>query len=301
MMKAFRFLGRSFRDASKSVFRNFSLSLASISCIAITLVLLSFSMILSFNVDNFAKLIQKDVTIVVFVNKDAKGEKIATIENNIANLENIASYDFRSKEEEALNLRKSSDTFEVIINNWEVEGENPLRDSFTVKVEDIEKIGTTAKELRAIENVEIVRYGENVVNKLISAFEIVGNITLVVVIALVVVTAFLITNTIKITIFSRKREISIMRLVGASNSSIKLPFIIEGLFLGILGAVIPIVVTIYGYFYLYTNFDGQMISPLIQLVKPEPFIYYVSILLIIISMIVGMVGSSSAVRRYLKV
>ena len=120
-------------------------------------------------------------------------------------------------------------------------------------------------------------------------------------IALIIVTAFLITNTIKITIFSRKREIEIMRLVGASNLNIKIPFVLEGLFLGILGSVIPIIVTTYGYTALYKNFDGEFIASFIELVKPTPFIYTISGILILIGIAVGMFGSWQAVRKHLKV
>lgn len=121
------------------------------------------------------------------------------------------------------------------------------------------------------------------------------------VLALIVVTAFLISNTIKITIFSRKREIEIMRLVGASNLNIKIPFLFEGLFLGIFGSIIPILGTIYGYTALYNNFNGQLFSPFIQLLKPEPFIYIISAILLGIGILVGMFGSSRAVKKHLKI
>ena len=120
-------------------------------------------------------------------------------------------------------------------------------------------------------------------------------------IALVFVTLFLITNTIKITIFSRKREIEIMRLVGASNFSIKQPFVIEGFCLGFLGAIIPICATLYGYSAIYKHFNGQLFSPFVKLVPAEPFIYWVSLILLGLGVVVGMFGSYRAVRKYLKI
>ena len=113
--------------------------------------------------------------------------------------------------------------------------------------------------------------------------------------SLVLVTAFLIINTIKITIFSRQEEIEIKRLVGASNFSIKQPFVIEGLFIGVLGSIIPVLVTIYGYSVLYEKKGG------IQLVEPFPFTFEVSLVLVLIGIVVGMIGSSKAVRKYLKI
>ena len=92
-----------------------------------------------------------------------------------------------------------------------------------------------------------------------------------------------------------------MRLVGASNFSIKQPFVIEGFCLGVLGSLIPIGVTLYGYSALYKHFNGQLFSPFITLVKAEPFIYYVSLILLGLGIIVGMFGSYRAVRKYLKI
>ena len=92
-----------------------------------------------------------------------------------------------------------------------------------------------------------------------------------------------------------------MRLVGASNINIKIPFILEGLFLGIIGSIIPIVITIYGYIAIYNKFGGKLFTQIIQLIKPEPFVYMVSATLIAIGMIVGMFGSWRAVKKHLKI
>ena len=114
------------------------------------------------------------------------------------------------------------------------------------------------------------------------------------------VTAFLIANTIKLAIYSRKREIEIMRLVGASNISIKIPFIIEGLFIGIFGSIIPILIVVFGYTTLFDFFGGELFT-LATLVDPVPFVYMISLLLLGIGVAVGMLGSYQAVRKYLKI
>jgi cell division transport system permease protein len=139
------------------------------------------------------------------------------------------------------------------------------------------------------------------VEQLVSVFDIVRKLSIGAVIALIVVTAFLIINTIKITIFSRRREIEIMRLVGASNINIKIPFIIEGLLLGLLGSIIPIAITCYGYTTVYDRLGGVLFTNVIKLLEPTPFVYYVSGVLVIIGMVVGMFGSLRAVKKYLKI
>lgn len=299
-MKLFRILGRSIRDAFKSVFRNFSLSIASISCITITLLIVSISMVLSYNIENIAVLIKKDFSIVVFVENDATEEEIKNIENAINNMDNIDSLVYESKKQVAESWKESSEMFSAIIDSWD-ENENPLADTFSVKVKNIENIGKTAKEIQKLDKVGIVRYGEGIVEQLLSVLSIVEKFLIGIVIALILVTVFLVSNTIKITIFSRRKEIEIMRLVGASNFNIKLPFVVEGLFLGFLGSLIPILVTIYGYNALYELVNLESVSPFLQLVSPSPFIYIVSLVLIGMGTIVGMFGSASAVKKHLKI
>ena len=139
------------------------------------------------------------------------------------------------------------------------------------------------------------------VEQLVAVFDVIRKASLGVVIALILVTAFLIANTIKITITSRKREIEIMRLVGASNINIKLSFIFEGLLLGMFGSIIPIAATMYGYDAIYKHFGGHLFTQFIKMIEPTPFVYYSSLLLLAIGMIVGMFGSARAVRKYLKI
>ena len=299
-MKGFRILSRSIRDSFKSVFRNFSLSLASISCITITLIVVSIAIILSFNVNNFATLVEKDVSIVTFLDTDITEEERIQVEEEINLLDNVESYSFKGKMEITQEMMDSSDVFKSIMGEWSEE-ESPIQDTFIVKVSDINNIKKTADAIKEFEHVSLVKYGEGMVEQLVVVFDVVKKISIGMVVALIIVTAFLIANTIKITIFSRKREIEIMRLVGASNTNIKIPFIIEGLLLGILGSIIPIILTTYGYSALYSNFDGQLFSPFIKLIEPQPFIFQISGVLIIIGMLVGMFGSWRAVRKYLKI
>lgn len=300
-MRAIRIFGRNIRDAFKSVFRNFSLSLASIACIIITLCVVAIAIILSYNVNNFTVRVEQDMTIVVFLNRDIEDERIKEIEDEIKVLNNVESVTFNDKMQIAEEMKESSEDLAGFLEQYEDRDSNPLSDAFHVKVTDVLTIEDVALEIEKIDGVMSVKYGEGMIEPLISTFDFVKNISYGVVIALVLVTAFLISNTIKITIFSRKREIEIMRLVGASNINIKIPFIFEGLFLGIIGSILPIAITIIGYNTLYTKFNGQVISPLIQLVEPLPFTYFVSLVLLTIGILVGMYGSWRAVRKYLKI
>ncbi len=300
-MKLFRMFGRNIRDAFKSVGRNFSLSIASISCISITLIVVGLALILSFNVNNFSKIIKNDVTVVVFLETDTTKEDFENIiKNKIITIDNVDSIELKSKEESKKEMMEEDDIFKATMETWP-QDENPLRDSYLIKVKDIEQIKDTVEKIKAIDKVEVVDYGEGMVEQLIEAFRLIEKITIIIVAILVVVTVFLIMNTIKLTIFSRKREISIMRLVGASNLTIKVPFVIEGMLIGALGSIIPIIVVVYGYIAFYDNFGGRLFSPLIRLISPEPFIFAIAGIVLLIGILVGMFGSSRAVRKYLKV
>lgn len=299
-MKPLRMLGRSIRDAVKSVIRNFSLSLASISCITITLIIVAVAVITSFNVKNFTETIEKDMTIVVFLDNDATEEDVEKVESKIKKIPNVEKYTYQTKLEVKQQMQEESEVFKTVLDTWSDE-ESPLKDTFQVKIDDVRKIKKTAKKIEAIDKVSVVRYGEDMVDKMVKAFSSVEKITYIIVAALILVTVFLIINTIKLTISARRKEIGIMRLVGASNITIKLPFIIEGMILGLFGSIIPVLITTYGYLAFYKHFDGYLYSRLIKLILPEPFIYQASLIVVGIGILVGMIGSASAVRKYLKI
>ena len=299
-MKLFRMIGRSIRDALKSVIRNFSLSLASISCITITLIIVAVAIVASLNVQNFTREIEKDMTIVVFLDNKATQEDAKEVENKIKKLSNVSKYTYQTKQDVKEKMQKESEVFNTVLETWEEE-DSPLKDTFQVKVKDIVDIKDTAEEIEKLKNVSVVRYGEGMVDKMVTAFTSIQKVTYGIVLALILVTIFLIINTIKLTISARKREISIMRLVGASNFTIKTPFIIEGMILGLFGSIVPVVLIIYGYSAFYKHFNGYLFSELIKLIRPEPFIYQASLAVVGIGILVGMIGSASAVRRYLKV
>lgn len=299
-MKVLRIIGRDIRDAFKGVFRNFSLSFASISCITITLIVVAVSMVLSENVDNFTLLVERDVTIVAFLDNNLKEDEIEDIKDKISTIDNVEKYEFKSKQKITKEMRESSEVFDSVMKNWD-DSQNPIQNTYQVKVTDIKKIKSTANKIKKIDGVTIVKYGEGMVEQLISTFDFIHKICIGAVIALILVTAFLISNTIKITINSRQTEIGIMRLIGASNLNIRVPFIIEGLILGMLGSIIPIIATVYGYNALYKHFNGHLFSDFIKLIKPVPFVYTTSVILLLIGILVGMFGSWRAVRKYLKI
>ncbi len=293
-----RILTRNFRDGIRSVFRNFSLSIASITCITITLVLVAIAMVISANVDHFTKRLEETLTIVVYLKEDVTEEERNTIEEKIKGLNNYESLIYKSKDDWKQEMIDSSEELGTTLSYLDT---NPLLDSITVKVTDIKSLSYAAEAIRNMEGVKSAKYGEDSVDKLVFIFDVVEKAMVVIVCALILVTAFLISNTIKLTIFSRRNEIEIKRLVGTSNFAIRQPFIIEGFILGIIGSIIPIIITIYGYILIYDHFDGYLFSHIVELIKPMNLVWFVSIILMVVGGLVGMFGSSRAVRKYLKI
>ena len=302
-MKVIRIIGRSITNAGKSIARNFSLSMASITCTIITLLLVSLGVLVSYNVNNITKDIEKELTIVVFMKKETTKEELNKTKDALSKIDNVADVKYTSKDDIKNNMASEYPSFTKMMESW-TDVNNPFQDSYIISVKDVRDINETVTTIKNLDNVDIVKYSESMVGELINIFDAIKTGTICLVVGLVLVTAFLINNTIKITIFSRRNEIDIMRLVGTSNTVIKLPFLFEGLFIGVLGAIIPILVTIFGYTYIYnavSSLGTSNILSIIKLTSPELIVYKTSLFILIIGAVVGMFGSVKAVRKYLTV
>jgi len=301
-MKLIRIFGRSFVNACKSIIRNFSLSFASVTCTIITLILVSIGLLVSYNIREITTNIEKELTVVIFMDKDATEEEVNKTKEDLEKVDNVLSVVYRSKNDvknEFKNDKKWAEIVETL-----GDSDNPFQDSFEVTVEDVREINETVTTIKNMDKIEMVKYGESSVNELVSIFDAVKTGTIILVGGLVLVTAVLITNTIKITIFSRKNEIDIMRLVGTSNAVINLPYLIEGFLIGLIGSIIPILFTIFGYTVVYDKLSTMNVSSIIgviSLASPSGIIYNAALFLLLLGSLVGMFASTIAVRKYLKV
>lgn len=301
-MNLFRMIRYGVRDAFKSVRRNLSLSLASVSCISITLIVVALALLVAFNVENFSQKAGDNVTIVTYLQLGATEDDITAFETELKGMDNIVQEWTKQTPEER---KQSLIEEEELLSNIGSAIENPeevFHYRYDLKVEDVAKIEDTKNALKALDVVDTAEYGDDTVTRMIDLFNIAGRVATIVAVILIIVTVFLIVNTIKLTIFSRKREISIMRVVGASNMTIKNPFIIEGFLIGLMGSIVPVLATIFGYRAFYDKLDdGHFMTFWLEFLNPTPFIYFVSLIIVIIGVTVGMIGSSRAVRKYLKV
>ncbi len=298
-MKA-RTFRRHIRESFKSLTRNGWMTFASVSAVTVTLLLVGVFFVIMMNLNRMATTIEEDVEIRVHIDVAANEKDKDYLEEKIGQLGGIKSITYSPKEKELDNLIKSlgdrGESFKLF------EQDNPLNDVFVVKTKDPTDTMKIAKQIEKMDYVSSAKYGQGKVEKLFNVLKISRNVGLVLIIGLLFTAMFLISNTIKITIVARRREIEIMRLVGATNSFIRWPFFLEGLWLGILGAIIPIAVVSSAYYYLFDFIQAKLIREhFIKLIEFNPFVYQLSAVLLIMGAAIGIWGSLMSVRKFLKV
>ncbi|RIW39024.1 ABC transporter permease [Bacillus salacetis] len=291
-----RTLGRHFRESLKSLGRNGWMTFASVSAVTVTLLLVGVFVVLMLNMNKIATDIEKDVEVRVLVELGTEQPQIEEMQTKIEQINGIESIEFSSKEDELRNLMEDmGEDFRLF------EQENPLYDVFVVKADDPLDTKRIANEIKGYENVNDALYGEAKIERLFSFLQMSRNVGLVLIIGLLFTAMFLISNTIKITIVARRKEIEIMKLVGATNWFVRWPFILEGLWLGILGSIIPIAIVSTGYYYAYQYIEPKLRTSFMQILEYTPFIYQVNILIILMGCLIGAWGSFMSVRKFLKV
>ena len=291
---------RHIREGFYGVARHASMAFSSATAMTVTLILMSAFFMVIVNLTNITKEIEQEVQISVLIDYDHEEASVEeSIGDQIKSIDGVNSVEFFTKDQEAqYYFDNYSETDEAIVEM--IKQDNPLNDAFYVKVEDGQRLGEIAAEIESIEGVATVNYGGASVVSFMEVLTMIRNVGFIMVTALLLLTIFLIQNTIKLTIFARNEEISIMRIVVAKNGYIRAPFLVEGIIIGILGSVIPILFTIFGYIYIYRISGGVVLSNIFTLIAPNPFVIYVSLGLVGLSIVVGFVGSFFSVTKYLR-
>jgi cell division transport system permease protein len=295
-----RTLGRHVREGVKNLGRNGWMTFASISAVTITLLILGVFLILAMNVNYIAQTVEKQVEIRVFLDVLATKENIQAVEQNIRTIPKVETVTFISKEEGLKQFKKSLGEKAYLFEG--LEQDNPLPDSFVVKTKQPQDTAAVAKQIKQLQHVTGVNYGEGTVEKLFAATNTIRNVGIAFIIGLGFTAMFLIANTIKLTIVARRREIEIMKLVGATNWFIRWPFFVEGLLMGICGALIPIVLLGVSYYYLLEAINSSLpTAQLFKLLPLFPLVSEVALALLAIGAFIGIWGSMVSVRRFLRI
>jgi cell division transport system permease protein len=299
---------RHLREGTKNVVRNGWMSFASISSIAISLLILGIFLLLAVNVNYMGQQIEKQVQIRVFLDVNTSQDNIDTLQKNITDISQVSKVTFVSKADGLKSMReKLGESGKAYLDGLDG-ANNPLNDSFTVEVTQPHDVAVVADQINGLNQgkspqpIVKVSYGQGTVEKLFNATKIVRNVGLGLVVCLGLTAMFLISNTIKLTIMARNREIKIMKLVGATNNFIRWPFFIEGALLGFIGSVIPVIILSYGYWKLVNWLQANDSSSFLLKFKPfHEISYSLGILLLGIGIVIGIWGSTISVRKFLKV
>jgi len=300
MAMKIRTFKRHFREGFKSSWRNSWMTFASVGAVTTTLLLVAVFLALMMNLNHIADNIEEDVLIKVLIDLTATEEEIDELGEELNGFSQVDLVEFSSRDEELQGLITSfgdeGNAFQLYQDD-----ENPLNHAFIVQTHDPQETIEVASEIEKLDKVEKVNYGQNVVENIFTFNNYARSIGLILIVALVFTAIFLISNTIKITIIARRREIEIMKLVGATNWFIRWPFFVEGLILGVLGSILPILLLLTGYYFLDQNAEVINQFDFISILPFSPFVWQLSGIILLIGAVIGVWGSVMSVRKFLKV
>lgn len=301
MVLKFRTISNIIKQGFQGMWRNRGMGLASISSISAVLMILGVVLILILSINNVViDTKTKFDEIQVFLYDDVSDEELDSIENTARNSKGVVSVLYQSKDQ-ALELFKEEWAEEAYLLDG-LEEDNPLPNSYIIKLEDIQFADTVVNKIKAYDGVEEIKYYKDIIDKLMTFASYIRIGGMIIIGILVFVSVFIISNTIKLTVTARRREINIMKYVGATNGYIRGPFIIEGVLFGFIGAVISIILIYYGYDYFFESVNDRLYTLFtIFLVPPTMIIKDVIIMFSAIGIGIGALGSLVSLKRFLNV
>ncbi len=294
----FRRLGRHIREGFVGVKRHFGMAFSAASAVTITLLLVGVFGVFAINMAFLTQEIEQSISLVALIDYDVNDPaKITAMKNEITELDNIDHVVYRTKDEEFDFYNKEYPEMVEFSENYRAD--NPFHDAFLIYMVDGQNMEAIKTRVSQMSGISSVQDGGSNTYTLINILHTVRNAGGILILALVALAVYLIYNTIKITIATRKDEIWIMRNVGAKNGYIRAPFLVEGVIIGIFGSLLPIALIVYGYYELYKMTNG-VLAGVVSLIPVWPFLLYVGLALLIIGVFVGFMGSYISVCKYLR-
>ncbi|MDR0846829.1 MAG: permease-like cell division protein FtsX [Lactobacillales bacterium] len=284
-------------ESIKSLKRNGWMSIASVSAVSITLILVGVFLGVIMNISSIAKQIEENVAIGVYVQVGTDSADLKKLEDNLKKIKHVDKIEFSSKDDELADLKKEFDS-----EAWSMfDGDaNPLHDKFTLYADSPAETKEISAKVSKLDAVYEADYGGADSDKLFAVIDKVQLVGGIIAVLLLLVAMFLISNTIRITIMSRQREIEIMRLVGARNSFIRWPFLFEGGWIGLLGAIVPVALVTGVYRLIFSKFNGAFAGGGYSLINPNVFLPEIIIVMLAVGVVIGSLGSMLSMTRYLR-
>ncbi len=285
------------REVFISLRRNNWMSVASIGTVAVSLFIFGMFLMMVMNMNKLAENMESQVQINVYLLDKVDREQARDIEKDLKEIEGVESVGFVTKDEAMERFKDRLGDQKTLLDA--LDETNPLPDSFEVTVTNPDLVKTAAEKMEKIDGVECAKYGQDVMEHLFEITRLLRIFGFTLMLVLAFATLFIISNTIRLTVFARRKEIAIMKYVGATDWFIRWPFVMEGMVLGLFGSIIAAMVLRTAYAAMAEKvYDTLAFFPLIP---EQPFLTYITIVVVISGMVVGAIGSAVSIKKFLKV
>jgi len=292
-----------FSQAFKNIWRNRIMGLASVGSVAAVLIILGFIMLIVLNINNFAMVTKETFDeIAVYVKEDVNEEQIKQMGKDFKEIDGVLAVGYQTKDY-ALNKMKEDWGDDAFL----LDGlkENPLPNTYIVQLKDVSNSEHVIEELKSYEGVEEVQFYKDAVNSLIAISDFIKRMGAGLIIILLLISIFIISNTIKITVLNRRKEIELMQYIGATNGYVRGPFVIEGIVLGLIGSLIAIIILLLGYNYFIEYLAGRYVTLLAGLtgyiIEIDIILNDFIIIFATIGVGIGILGSLLSLKKFLSV
>lgn len=287
-------------QAKKNLIRNGLMSIASLFTITCCLLILGLFTVISINVNSYTEQMKDQCEVQLYMTNGITDERITQIGEEIVAVSNVKAFELYTREE--LYNYAMNDVFkgrEELIGEY-TEEDNPFSDSYKITLADISLTEQTVSELSKIADVDHIENKQDMTNIVLTVSNVVKKVSIVIMIILLLVSMVIISNTVRLTVFNRRKEINIMKYIGATDAFIRIPFVIEGVMIGIIGALLSFGMISWGYIalskmYLNSGFD------VVELVSYTQLAPFIGILFVLFGCLIGVIGSAISMNKYLKV
>lgn len=285
------------KEVYTSFKRNIWMTLASIFTVVLSLFILGFFSIVILNLNKMADTLESQVQISVYLKDDLSQEEIDETKETLSKIEGLQDIKFTTREEAMENFKERLGDQQFLLDA--LDDTNPLPDSFSLTVTSPQQVKTIADTAAALDSVESASYSQDIINHLFNLTHLIRLIGVALIILLTGAAIFIISNTIRLTVFARRKEIAIMKYVGATDWFIRWPFLLEGICLGFIGGGLA---TIFLYI-VYNQVTQEIYEAMafFPLISQHPFIDYISLAILVAGIIIGALGSTISLKRFLKV
>lgn len=285
------------KEVYTSFKRNIWMTLASIFTVVLSLFILGFFSIVILNLNKIADTLESQVQISVYLKDDLSQEEIDETKETLSKIEGLQDIKFTTREEAMKNFKERLGDQQFLLDA--LDDTNPLPNSFSLTVTSPQQVKTIADTAAALDSVESASYSQDIINHLFNLTHLIRLIGVALIILLTGAAIFIISNTIRLTVFARRKEIAIMKYVGATDWFIRWPFLLEGICLGFIGGGLA---TIFLYI-VYNQVTQEIYEAMafFPLIPQHPFIDYISLAILVAGIIIGALGSTISLKRFLKV